>query len=65
MKQEAKLLEELKAAHLIIRNALNVMNNDQKAEWGRLNAFSRCDGDGITRANERETLINKTEGVAK
>jgi hypothetical protein len=50
-------LAELRKAHAIIRNALNLMTPTQKSEWGRANARDDVDGDGITRANERAALI--------
>ena len=52
------LLRELEAAHQIIRNALNLMTTEQKAEWGRLNERDGVDGEGVTRANEREAVID-------
>lgn len=52
-----QLLNELEDAHLIIRHALAVMTAEQKAEWGRLNAAAEVDGEGMTRANEREAAI--------
>lgn len=58
------LLAELEAAHRIIRNALAVMTTEQKAEWGRLNARDGVDGEGVTRANEREAVIAKGKEVA-
>jgi len=51
------LLNELEAAHRIIRNALAVMTAEQKAEWGRLNERDGVAGEGISRANEREAVI--------
>lgn len=57
------LLRELCAAHQIIRNALAVMTVEQKAEWGRLNERDGVDGEGITRANEREAVIAKAGGA--
>lgn len=60
----SQLLSELQAAHRIIRNALAVMTNEQKAEWGRLNAQHGVDGEGITRANERENVIALAGGTA-
>lgn len=57
------LLRELQAAHQIIRNALAVMTVEQKAEWGRLNERDGVDGEGITRANEREAVIAKAGGA--
>lgn len=59
-----ELLAELQAAHRIIRNALAVMTHEQKAEWGRLNAQHGVDGEGITRANERENVIALAGGTA-
>ena len=56
------LLAELKNAHLIIRNALRVMTPEQKSEWGRLNARAGVEGEGVTRANEREAAIGKATG---
>ena len=53
------LLYELEAAHQIIKNALSLMSAAQKNAWARKN---QCDGlidFGATRANERETVINK------
>lgn len=50
-------LNELKAAHQIIRNALATITIDQKAEWGRLNARDGVDGEGVTRANERDAVL--------
>jgi hypothetical protein len=54
---DAELLRELEAAHRIIRHALAVMTTAQKAEWGRLNAAAGVDGEGVTRANEREAVL--------
>lgn len=56
------LLDELKNAHLIIRNALAVMTVEQKLQWGQRNTADGIDGEGITRAHEREALIAKAEG---
>lgn len=58
------LLAELEAAHRIIRNALAIMTTAQKAAWGRLNARDGVDGEGVTRANERETAIYKAKEAA-
>jgi hypothetical protein len=57
-----ELLEELKTAHVIIKNALNIMTLEQKIAWGEKNARDGVDGDGITRANERLAAIDKAEG---
>jgi hypothetical protein len=64
MAASPELLRELRAAHLIIRNALAVMTVKQKAEWGRLNDLDDVVGEGITRANERAAVIAKAEGIA-
>lgn len=60
-KQEApsgdKVLDELRAAHLIIRNTLAVMTTEQKVRLSELNARDGVDGEGVTRANEREAVI--------
>lgn len=58
-----ELLCELQAAQQIIRNALAVMTNEQKEEWGRLNWRGGVVGEGITRANEREAVIAKAGGA--
>ena len=50
---------ELECAHQIIRNALNVMTESQKAEWGSMNAGHCVDGEGITRNHERQKIIDK------
>lgn len=69
-KQEAQLigaapnlLRELQAAHQIIRHALAMMTTEQKAGWGHLNAAAGVDGEGITRANEREAVIAMAGGA--
>lgn len=59
----AALLRELEAAHIIIRNALNIMTTTQKLEWADRNAVSGIDGEGITRANEREAVIARAKGA--
>lgn len=59
-----ELLNELQLAHQVIRNATSLMTAEQKAAWGNLNERDGCDGEGITRANERLTLIVKVTGVA-
>lgn len=51
-------LKELKAAHQIIRNALSIMTTAQKVKWQELNERDGVDGEGATRANEREAVIN-------
>lgn len=54
-----ELLAELKASHTIIRNALSIMTTEQKAAWGKANARDDVDGEGVTRANEREAIFAK------
>ena len=56
------LLNELRAAHQIIRNALNLMTLDQKLEWASANEAGDVSGEGATRANEREAAIKKATG---
>lgn len=51
------LLKELKAAHKIIMNAMCVMTTEQKKKWAEENAVDGVDGEGITRAKEREAVI--------
>lgn len=52
-----ELAYELECAHKIIRNALNIMTDSQKKEWASLNAGECVDGEGMTRAHEREQAI--------
>lgn len=59
------LLAELGHAHQIIRNALNIMTPEQKAEWAALNERDGCVGEGTTRANERQAVIAKATGEAQ
>lgn len=58
-----ELLDELKKAHAIIRNALNVMTMEQKMKWTELNNAQGLVGFGATRANERELVIAKATGA--
>lgn len=58
-----ELLAELRAAHQIIRNALALMTLEQKNQLARINADSGIDGEGATRANERQALIERAGGV--
>lgn len=60
-----ELLEELQDAHKIIRHALELMTVEQKTEWGKLNEFHGVEGEGVTRANEREAAIAKATGQKK
>ena len=56
-----ELLVELQLAHRIIRNALAIMTPNQKRIWAEMNADDGCDGEGITRANEREAVIARAQ----
>lgn len=60
-KQIPEALLELQHAHRIIRNALAIMTPNQKRIWAEMNADDGCDGEGITRANEREAVIAKAQ----
>ncbi|WP_244110482.1 hypothetical protein [Burkholderia ambifaria] len=59
-----ELRDELRAAHIIIRNALGVATFDQKIAWGNANERDDVIGEGVTRAHERQTAINNGSGVA-
>jgi len=59
----AELLRELRHAHKIIQNALNLMTTDQKFEWGEANARDLVDGDGITRFYEREAVLKRADAA--
>lgn len=56
------LLAELRHAHTIIRNALQIMTTEQKRKWGDLNELAGIPGEGVTRAHEREAVIKNAEG---
>lgn len=58
------LRQELQAAHLIIRHALNLMTPEQKQQWADMNDAAGVSGEGITRANEREAVLSKTSQEA-
>lgn len=58
-----ELLEELKAAHQIIMNALNIMSADQKNQWSEKNERDGVkDGWALTRVHKREATIAKATG---
>ena len=61
----ADLLLELQIAHQIIRNALKIMTPEQKTAWAVKNVKDLVSGEGNTRANEREAVINKAKAHAK
>ena len=50
-------LNELRAAHEIIGNALRLMSMEQRTAWARLNDEAGLLEAGTTRANEREAAI--------
>jgi hypothetical protein len=53
-----ELIDELWAAHRIIRNALGLMTLEQKAAWAKRNAADRADGEGATRHHERAAMLS-------
>ncbi|WP_234775578.1 hypothetical protein [Paraburkholderia tropica] len=55
--EKSQLVFELRAAHQIIRNALSVMTIDEQIRWAEMNARDGVDGDGATRATERDALL--------
>ncbi|UKD15433.1 DUF550 domain-containing protein [Burkholderia aenigmatica] len=59
-----ELRDELRASHVIIRNALGVATFDQKIAWGNANERDGVIGEGTTRAHEREMAINFGNGRA-
>lgn len=61
---EKALRDELRAAHLIIRHALNLMTPEQKQQWADMNDAAGVSGEGITRANEREAVLSQTSQEA-
>lgn len=58
--QFQEVLIELIYAHRIIANALNLMTTDQKTQWTHCN--SGLIETGITRANERLSVIQRAGG---
>lgn len=61
---QAELVRELRAAHVIIRNMLGLLSVNQTFVLAERNARDGVDGEGITRANEREAVIRRAGGVA-
>ncbi|KVN29463.1 hypothetical protein WJ63_09020 [Burkholderia pyrrocinia] len=55
---------ELRAAHTIIRNALAVMTFDQKLQWANANERDDAVGEGVSRANERQAVIDNGSPLA-
>ncbi|MGT0248052.1 dATP/dGTP pyrophosphohydrolase domain-containing protein [Burkholderia pyrrocinia] len=58
-----ELRVELRAAHVIIRNALGVATFDQKIAWGNANERDGVIGEGVTRAHERQMAIDSGVGI--
>jgi hypothetical protein len=52
------LIDELQAAHQIIRNALSLMTLEQKAAWADRNEADGADGEGATRYHERAAMLS-------
>jgi len=61
---QSELVRELQAAHLIIRNMLGLLSVSQKTVLAQRNARDDVDGEGTTRAHEREAVIRRAGGVA-
>ncbi|KVN47065.1 hypothetical protein WJ64_22020 [Burkholderia ubonensis] len=59
-----QLRAELRAAHTIIRNALAFMTFDQKLQWANANERDDAVGEGVTRANERQAVIDNGSPLA-
>ncbi|MBR8405504.1 DUF550 domain-containing protein [Burkholderia cenocepacia] len=59
-----ELRAELRASHVIIRNALGVATFDQKIAWGNANERDGVIGEGVTRAHERQMAIDSGVGIA-
>jgi hypothetical protein len=57
--EAAALLRELKYAHQIIKNGLNIMNIEQKNKWAKANESSGCGDEEATRAHVRDAIINQ------
>lgn len=54
-------ITELRKAHRIIHNALQLMSQDQKNAWAKANSKAGLIEEGPTRANERMSVLNKAE----
>lgn len=50
---------EIRMAQQIIKNALNLMTPAQKRKWAAMNAQDGCDGEGVTRSNERSAVLDR------
>ncbi|WP_321889017.1 hypothetical protein [Paraburkholderia bannensis] len=61
--EKGLLIYELRSAHQIIRNALAVMTTEQQIAWGEMNARNGVDGEGATRAAERDALLTRARMV--
>ncbi len=60
----AELVAELGKAHRIIRIALNTLPPDAKRDFFAQVVEAGLDGEGITRANEREALLARCGGAS-
>ena len=60
----ATAVAELEKAHRIIRIALNTLPPDAKRDFFAQVVEAGLDGEGITRANEREALLARCGGAA-
>lgn len=58
-----ELLHELERAHVIIRNALQIMSTSQKMVWLSRNERDCVDGQDFTRAVERAVVIRLAGGT--
>lgn len=56
------LIHELQLAHLIIRCALNILEGATRQQFIQQVQAAYLDGEGITRANERERLLARVRG---
>jgi len=57
MTQHQELVTELRAAHMIIQSALQIMSPEQRRLWAERNDVLGLVESGATRANERDTLL--------
>lgn len=51
--------QEIRMAHLIIKNAFNLMTPAQKRKWASMNSQDGCDGEVFTRAIERSVVLDR------
>ena len=60
--RNSALLRELQAADRIIGNALQIMTQEQKSEWARMNDAADLIESGTTRHHERAAVIAQALG---